>query len=139
VKEPRTPEKILVSACLLGVRCRYDGTSRYRPELLARLSGAHLIPVCPEQLGGLTTPRSPCRFEGGSGEAVLAGRARLVDDGGADRTENFIRGAEEAARIARELAAGRAVLKAGSPSCDLATGVAAARLRAEGLRLESVE
>ena len=138
---------VLASACLLGVRCRYDGTSRERPELLARLAAESVIPVCPEQLGGLPTPRPPCRLEwsdvakpsSATGEDVLAGRALVVDDGGADRTAEFLRGAAETLSIARALGARRAFLKAGSPSCDERAGVTAARLRTAGIDVVRIE
>ena len=132
-------DTVLVSACILGIRSRYDGTCRESSEVIARLVNSNVVPVCPEQLGGLPTPRAPCRIEGGSGKDVLAGRARVVDEGGADRTESFLRGAEEVARLAKTLGASRAVLMSGSPSCDASYGVTAARLFAEGLGLESVE
>jgi len=130
---------VLVSACLLGVTCRHDGTSRERPELLARLNGSRLVPVCPEQLGGLPTPRIPCRIEGGTGTDVLAGRARVVDEKGLDRTENFLRGAEESVKLARKFGATKALLKSRSPSCDAQGGVAAAALRTQGLDVEGVD
>ena len=101
-------ETTVVSACLLGVRCRYDGSSRDSPEMLSRLAHTLLVPVCPEQLGGLPTPRSPCRLQGGSGADVLAGRAHVVDDSGADMTAAFLRGAQEAVGIARRVGATRA-------------------------------
>ncbi len=128
-----------MSACLVGVRCRYDGTSRETPELRRRLAEVHVIPVCPEQLGGMPTPRVRCDVEGGTGADVLTGRARVVDAAGADRTAEFLRGAEEAAALARRFGASRAVLKAGSPSCDATVGVAAASLREAGLEIESAD
>jgi uncharacterized protein YbbK (DUF523 family) len=139
-----------VSACLLGVRCRYDGESREVPGLAERLTredpGAEIVPVCPEELGGLPTPRSPSIIRCGgcsngegdaTGPAVLAGRARVLSAEGLDRTAEFVRGAREAVRIARASGAAKAVLKTRSPSCDPAFGVAAAALGAEGLTLEA--
>ena len=76
-----------------------------------------MVPVCPEQLGGLSTPRPASAFVGGDGAAVLAGRARLVNDAGADVTEHFVRGAQATLRIARQTGAQRALLKDRSPSC----------------------
>ena len=98
-----------------------------------------LIPICPEQLGGLRTPREPCHIEGGKGADVLAGRARVIDETGADRTAEFVRGAKEAAEIAKTFGATRAFLKSRSPSCDASFGVAAAALHEAGLAIESVE
>lgn len=65
---------ILVSACLLGVRCRYDGESCEWPDMLNHADGEALLPVCPEQLGGLPTPREPAVLSGEDGAAILAGK-----------------------------------------------------------------
>lgn len=99
--------RILISACLLGVPCRYDGASKLHP-LAAALAARHtLMPACPEQLGGLPTPRPPAERQGG------AVRTRT----GADVTENYRRGAEETLRLCRLLDCQAAVLKERSPSC----------------------
>jgi len=90
----------IVSACLAGVRCRYDGEDREDPKVLELLAGGEAVPVCPEQLGGLPTPRSRAEFVGGDGEDVLDGRARVVSEEGVDVTDFFLRGAEEVLRIA---------------------------------------
>ena len=98
---------LLVSACLLGVRCRYDGASKPHP-LMEELAKRHtLIPVCPEQLGGLSTPRPPAERQGD----------RVTTVTGADVTENYRRGAEEALRLCRLYGCEAAVLKERSPSC----------------------
>jgi uncharacterized protein YbbK (DUF523 family) len=120
------------------VRSRYDGTAREDPCLSARLAGGCPVPVCPEQLGGLSTPRAPSAIEGGAGADVLDGLCRVADSDGVDRTAEFVRGAREAAAIARRLGATRAILKAASPSCDATIGVAAESLRREGIEIESV-
>ncbi len=88
-----------------------------------------IIPIGPEQLGGLPTPRAPCQIEGGTGADVLAGKARVVDESGIDKTAEFVRGATEAAEIARFFCATRAFLESRSPSCDATFGVTAAALR----------
>ena len=99
--------KILISACLLGARCRYDGASKGHP-LVERLAERHtLVPVCPEQLGGLATPRPPAERRGD----------RVVTKDGADVTEAYCRGAEETLRLCRLLGCEAAVLKERSPSC----------------------
>lgn len=100
-------EKLLISACLLGVRCRYDGLIKPLSEIPALLEKYELIPVCPEQLGGLKTPREPSEI---SGEKVLT-------NSGVDVTAEYIRGAEEALRLGKLLGAKKALLKAKSPSC----------------------
>ena len=138
------PEPVLVSACLLGVRCRYDGGSKRHDEIVGRLSGLAAVPVCPEQLGGLPTPRPPCEVRRtgggmGTGEDVLEGRARVVSEDGEDETEAFLRGARETLRIAGLSGARRAMLKTDSPSCDPTRGVTAAVLGREGLVLEAAE
>ena len=98
---------ILVSACLLGVRCRYDGASKPNEAVLRLMEQHTLIPVCPEQLGGLATPRPPAERQG---DAV---RTRS----GVDVTAQYRRGAEEALRLCRLYGCEAAVLKERSPSC----------------------
>lgn len=99
--------KILVSACLIGCDCRYIGDS-CRNEVVRALAEKHiLIPVCPEQLGGLTTPRLPSERQG---EKVV-----MVD--GTDVTAQFAKGAENALEIAKLTNVDFAILKAHSPSC----------------------
>ena len=98
---------ILVSACLLGVRCRYDGASKPNEAVLRLMAQHTLIPVCPEQLGGLATPRPPAERQD---DAV---RTRS----GTDVTEQYRRGAEEALRLCRLYGCEAAVLKEKSPSC----------------------
>ena len=98
---------ILVSACLLGCPCRYDGTAKADPRVLALMERHTLIPVCPEQLGGLPTPRLPSeRREGG-----------VFDRGGKDVSVQYRQGAEEVLRLARLYGCTHAVLKERSPSC----------------------
>lgn len=106
----------MLSACLLGVCCRYDGSSRETPSVL-EMSGVTLIPVCPEQLGGLPTPRPSAQFAGGDGDAVLRGSARVVDSHGRDVTGAFLRGAVQACILAERLHVRYAILKERSPSC----------------------
>lgn len=147
---------ILVSACLCGKRCRYDGRSRQSQSLLARLAGENVIPVCPEQLGGLPTPRPACSLVGGDGSDVLAGRARVVDRLGIDRTGAFIRGARLTLEMALANRVIRCCLKAKSPSCGSGQlmqqkkdgplpdryrpvlGVTAALLTAHGIDVEEI-
>ncbi len=131
-----TPKVLLVSACLVGLQTRYDGKIVNQPECRNALEGTIWIPVCPEQLGGLPTPRCPADIVGGDGEDVLAGRARVVCSDGQDVTEPFVRGAEMVADIARRLQVNEVFLKARSPSCGVAqTGVTAALLRNSGFQL----
>ncbi|MGQ9779516.1 MAG: DUF523 domain-containing protein [Bacillota bacterium] len=110
---------ILVSACLLGHACRYDGGHCRHEGVLRLLAGREIVPVCPEALGGLAIPRPPAEIVGGDGQDVLAGRARVVDQTGKDVTEAFRRGAEAVLACAVSCGAKAAVLKERSPSCGV--------------------
>lgn len=99
--------KILISACLLGARCRYDGAGKAHPDAVELAKKHELVPVCPEQLGGLATPRTPAERQGDL----------VVTACGADVTEQYRRGAEESLRLCRLLGCEAAVLKERSPSC----------------------
>jgi uncharacterized protein YbbK (DUF523 family) len=109
----------IISACLLGVACRYDGSHCLHPraEELARTGG--LLPLCPEQLGGLPTPRPAAEIHGGTGAEVLDGMARVIDREGRDVTDAFLRGAREVAGLCARLDVTEALLKARSPSCGV--------------------
>ncbi|BCR05169.1 hypothetical protein DESUT3_22380 [Desulfuromonas versatilis] len=113
------PRPILVSACLLGLSTRYDGSSKKdeRVEQFIRENDLLPIPVCPEQLAGLPTPRPAARFISGDGCAVLDGTGRLVDANGDELNQVFLRGAVETMKIARLTGATQALLKQRSPSC----------------------
>ena len=114
-------KKILVSACLLGCECRYDGKSKPCEKVLelAKEKDTVLIPVCPEQLGGLSTPRLPSerqRTARGSLRSISRPGAVLMNDG-TDVSSAYRKGAEAALKIARIDGIDFAVLKSGSPSC----------------------
>ena len=141
---------ILVSACLLGLHTRYDGGSCENARVLSVAGERCLVPLCPEQLGGLPTPRAPSEIEAGDGCAVLDGSARVLNVEGRDVTPQFLAGAEAAAEAARRLGAEEVWLKEGSPSCGVTRirrdgcdvagkGVAAALLERAGLRLRGYE
>ncbi len=108
---------ILVSACLLGVNCKYNGGNNNCEGLLKYLKTHQLIPVCPEQLGGLTTPRGPAEIQQGTGKDVLDGRAEVMNEKGENVTEAFVKGASETLMLARLYDCSIAILKAKSPSC----------------------
>ncbi|MCH5198929.1 MAG: DUF523 domain-containing protein [Oscillospiraceae bacterium] len=99
--------KILVSACLLGCNCRYDGKSCLNENIIALKKKHTLIPVCPEQLGGLETPRSPSERQGD----------KVIMKTGEDVTAEYMRGAQETLRLANLFNIKKAILKANSPSC----------------------
>ncbi|MFC4061025.1 DUF523 domain-containing protein [Planomonospora corallina] len=113
-------EKILVSACLMGRKVRYDGGAKTSGDaLLARWrQEGRLVPFCPEVSGGLPVPRPPAEIEGGAGgAAVLEGAARVLTADGADVTGEFLAGARAALEAARAAGVRIAILKEGSPSC----------------------
>ena len=104
-------EKLLVSACLLGENCKYNGGHNYTPTAEALRERFEVIPVCPEQLGGLSTPRVPSERAGD----------RVLTRDGRDVTEAFRQGAEKTLSIAQAEGAVRAVLQVRSPSCGCGT------------------
>jgi uncharacterized protein YbbK (DUF523 family) len=150
-----TDTKFIVSACLAGVNCRHDGGNKLKPEIAKLVAEGRAIPVCPEQLGGLPTPREEANLVGGDGSAVLDGTARLVTSDGKDVTPHFQRGAQEMLNVARLCGATCAILKERSPSCGCRNvwmkdedgkpcvipgqGVTAALLQREGIKVVSDE
>lgn len=144
-------EKVLVSACLLGRRVRYDGGAKsLASEILAQWQAeGRVISVCPEVDAGLPTPRAPAEIIAGDGGGVLAGSAQVVDRDGADLTEVFRQGASLALQLCREHDIQVAVLTEHSPSCGstqiydgsfsgekrAGAGVTAALLRQHGVRV----
>ena len=156
----RDKPPLLISACLLGVACNHEGRGSPRAVVDELAERYRLVPVCPEVLGGLPTPRAAAELTGGEGADVLAGPgpdgsggARVVNINGDDVTAAYRRGAEAAVTLARAVGATRAVLKARSPSCGSAAiydgtfsrrlvpgrGVTAAALAAAGLEVGSEE
>jgi len=131
------PETILVSACLIGLCTRYDGRIKPSSSCIQCLSNQHWIPVCPEQLGGLPTPRTAADLVGGDGYDVLAGRAQVMNRDGLDVTADFIRGARQCLALAEARQIKTAFLKAKSPSCGLnpKIGVTAALLKRHGISI----
>jgi uncharacterized protein YbbK (DUF523 family) len=146
---------LVISACLLGVACNHEGRGSPRAVVDELAKHYRLVPVCPEVLGGLSTPRAAAELTGGDGADVLAGvaGARVVNIAGEDVTAAYRRGAEAAVAVALAVGAERAVLKARSPSCGSSavydgtfsrhlvpgTGVTAAALSAAGLEVGSEE
>lgn len=142
----------LVSACLLGVKCRYDGRSCPNEKLLKLAGEGELLPICPEQLGGLGTPRERAWIVKGDGSDVLNGKARVTTESGKGVTRNFIRGAEEALKLAKLFRVEGAILKSKSPSCGIGMiyrdfsdelkqgdGVTASILKRNGIKVISEE
>lgn len=141
---------VLVSACLIGVCSRYDGQHKCNRKVLDYIRDHNLIPVpvCPEQLGGLATPRPKSWFAKGDGDKVLTACGELVNEHGEDVTSHFLRGAEETYKIAQLSNARSAILQQRSPSCGFGfiylenqlvagNGVTAALLNQKGLTILS--
>jgi uncharacterized protein YbbK (DUF523 family) len=139
-------DKVIVSACLAGCPCRYNGQS-YPTDLPSHVM---IVSFCPEVSGGLPTPREPAEIVGGDGDDVLAGRAKVLTRNGADVTTQYLQGAFAMLNLAEEQKIRRAILKSRSPSCGASAiydgtysgalrngaGVAAALLRSKGISLE---
>lgn len=125
----------MISACLLGIHCRYDGRHSLCQDLVDFATTTTIIPFCPEQLGGLSTPRPPAIMTGGDGIDVLAGRAKVVNANGANVTNAFKKGADEALKLARLAGATIAVMKDKSPSCGLGFGVTAALFESHNIKV----
>ncbi|RUM35499.1 MAG: DUF523 domain-containing protein [Desulfobulbus sp.] len=123
-------KKCLVSCCLTGLPTRYDGICKPHSGCLAMLKDYTYIPVCPEQLGGLPTPRPAADIVGGDGFDVLRGRAAVMTVDKTDLSREFIAGARTVLEIAQAQNIQLALLKSRSPSCASSTvpGVTAALL-----------
>ena len=154
-KKPRSTDNrktILVSACLLGLPTRYDGKTKRLQAVIDYLQRNNLtpIPVCPEQLAGMSTPRDKTFFHSGDGHDVLAEQGKVVSASGQPMNEVFCRGAKMVLQIARLSNCHRALLKERSPSCGVhqiylgdervkGVGVTTALLINEGLDVISEE
>jgi Uncharacterized conserved protein len=102
---------IIVSYCLAGVKCRYDGNDNLVPEIKELVLSGKAIALCPEELGGLSTPRTPCEIVKEDNQLKVMTKDRV------DCTSQFLLGAEKVAEIAKILECKQAILKANSPSC----------------------
>lgn len=138
--------RYIVSACLAGAACRYNGRHSRNEKVVRLVQRGEALPACPEQLAGFPTPRPPAELRRGDGRAVLMGEAAVADHAGRTVTDLYLRGAIEFLSLARIFGARAAVLKDRSPSCGVrkvtidgrvqsGRGVAAAFLESEGLRL----
>ena len=110
-KKKEDENMILISACLLGMNCKYNGGNNYNQKVFDLVKNGEAIPVCPEQLGGLPTPRIASEVK------VIDGKRYVINKQGENVTENFERGAKEVLNLAKELGIKKAVLQARSPSC----------------------
>ena len=98
---------ILVSACLIGINCKYSGGNNYNEKIFDLVKDGKAIPICPEQLGGLKTPRSPAEIKNKS----------VINKNNEDITKEFVRGANEVLNLAKKLGIKKAILQPRSPSC----------------------
>jgi len=136
-------EKILISACLAGVNCKYDDGNNLHPEIMELVQSGEAILVCPEQLGGLPTPRLPSEIIG----------INVFNSSGEDVTAQFIKGAQETLRLAKLYGITQAILKERSPSCGVhyiydgtfsskivkGSGITCKLLKANGIKILSEE
>lgn len=134
---------MLVSACLLGLNCKYSGGNNYNEKVVELIQKYRIIPVCPEQMAGLCTPRSSCEIEQNNNIRSV------INKDGIDLTESFIHGAEETLKIANLFDETIAILKSKSPSCGseliydgtfsgklkLGTGITAEMLMKNGIKV----
>ena len=104
---------IFVSACLVGINCKYSGDNNYNQKIFDLVKKGEAIPICPEQLGGLQTPRNPAEIK------VINGERHVIDNQNNDVTENFNKGAKEVLELAKKLNIKKAILKSRSPSCGV--------------------
>lgn len=112
-------KNLLVSACLVGINCRYDGKNEKNQDIIRLAKEYNLIPVCPEQLGGLPTPRAPSWFIIGDGINTIKGLNNMRNEDGKDVSRNFRTGAKETLKICKLLNIKNAILKENSPSCGI--------------------
>ena len=143
----------LVSACMLGVNCSFEGKNKLNPRVLQAFMEGGLFPVCPEVLGGLSVPREPAEIVDGDGKDVLEGKVKVVTMDGKDITEQFVKGACGVLQIAQSVNAKEALLAEKSPSygCGVifdgaftgrlirGDGVTAALLKKNGVKVTCVK
>ena len=148
---PQRAQSVLVSSCLMGIPCQYDGQrSANKPTLAPDTPVVH---ACPEALGGLPTPRPRAEIVGGDGHDVLDGKARVKTEGNEDVTDKYIEGAERLLRIVRAKGIEHAELQDHSPACGSSkisdgtfrrrripgVGVAAALLIRNGIKVDGCD
>jgi uncharacterized protein YbbK (DUF523 family) len=143
----------LVSACLVGINCNFEGKNCPNPKLIEEFKKGELFPICPEVLGGLSVPRVPSEIQNGDGLAVLEGKASVVNLQGIDVTDEFMVGAYDALKIAEAVGAKEALLIEKSPSCGCGVifdgsftdkfkpgdGVTAALLKKNGIKVTCIK
>lgn len=104
---------MLISACLVGINCKYNGKNNYNEKALDLVKKGIAIPICPEQLGGLTTPRNPSEIR------IIDNKVHVIDNKNNDVTKEFEKGAYEVLKLAKNLKVDKVILKSKSPSCGI--------------------
>lgn len=110
---------LIISACLCGIDCKYNGKNNRTPVFEELLRSGQIIPVCPEQLGGLETPRAAAEIIGGGGQEVLEGQARVMTRHGVEVSAAYIRAAYQTLKIAQAVSPELVIFKSRSPSCGV--------------------
>jgi uncharacterized protein YbbK (DUF523 family) len=110
---------VLVSACLVGFHCRFDGEDKTSADVFHALEEVQWIPVCPEVKAGMKTPRLPMSFSGGSGDDALRGTARVIREDGKDMTQPLVESSKVLLNFVRKWEVKTAILKDKSPSCGV--------------------
>ena len=143
--------RFLVSACLAGINCTYSGKNNLNPAIQGLYISGKCLPVCPEVMGGLPTPRYCAEIVGGDGMGVLCGKARVIDSRGSDVTGRYLRGVSKIVRLAGKYKVKKAILKSNSPACGKGRiydgtfkgvlrkgdGILASALKASGIKIYS--
>ncbi len=109
----------IISACLCGINCKYNGGNNYNKVCSDLFEAGKAIIICPEQLGGLSTPRIPSELTDTALKVMKGYNGKVISKEGNDVTENFLKGAEEVVNISKRLNIKLAILKDGSPSCGV--------------------
>ena len=104
---------ILISACLVGLNCKYNGKNNYNEKALQLVKNGEAIPICPEQLGGLSTPRNSAEIK------IINNEVHVFDNENKDVTDAFVKGANEVLKLAKELNVKKVILQSRSPSCGV--------------------
>ncbi len=104
---------ILISACLVGINCKYNGKNNYNEKALELVKNGKAIPICPEQLGGLSTPRNPSEIR------IINNKKYVINNKNIDVTQEFVSGAKEVLKLAKELNVEKVILQSRSPSCGV--------------------
>lgn len=134
---------IIISACLCGVNCKYNGKNNLKDGVEKLLKEGKVIPVCPEQLGGMETPREPHEIVNSTALEILRGKGKVLSETYKDSTDKFVKGAYETLKIAKALGVKEAILKSNSPSCGFGSiydgNFSGKKIRGNGITAELLQ